>query len=84
MFQLEQLQSENEIEWSKREQLESEVTNLERINKQLKSELSDNDEKLEQQSNKSESSSDVKSFIKLKLLQKELVDKNMVCSFFFK
>lgn len=79
---MEQLQSENEIEWSKREQLDSEVANLERINKQLKSELNDTVEKLEQQSSKPESSSDVKSFIKLKLLQKELADQNTVCTFF--
>jgi len=70
-IQLEQLQSENEIEWSKREQLESEMMNIERINKQLKSELNDTLDKLQKQ-NKPESSSD----IKLRLLQQELADKN--------
>ena len=69
----ENLQSENEIEWSKREQLESEMMNLERINKQLKSELNDTLEKLQKQS-KPESSSD----IKYRLLQQELADKNIV------
>lgn len=72
-FQLEQLQSENEIEWSKREQLESVLMNVERINKQLRSELNDTQEKLQKQ-NKPESSSD----IKFRLLQQELDDKNIV------
>lgn len=47
--------------------------NIERINKQLKSELNDTLEKLQKQ-NKPESSSD----IKLRLLQQELADKNIV------
>lgn len=76
-FQLEQLQSENEIEWSKREQLESVLMNVERINKQLRSELNDAQEKLLKQ-NKPESSSD----IKFRLLQQELADKNIVCILF--
>ncbi|XP_060871828.1 coiled-coil domain-containing protein 102A isoform X1 [Metopolophium dirhodum] len=71
-IQLEHLQSENEIEWSKREQLESEMMNLERINKQLKSELNDTLDKLQKQS-KPESSSDTK----YRLLQEELADKNI-------
>lgn len=70
---MEQLQSENEIEWSKREQLESVLMNVERINKQLRSELNDTQEKLQKQ-NKPESSSD----IKFRLLQQELDDKNIV------
>lgn len=76
---MEQLQSENEIEWSKREQLESEMMNLERINKQLKSELNDTLEKLQQQS-KSETLSEIKSCPKSRLLQ-QLADKNIVCFF---
>lgn len=76
---MEQLQSENEVEWSKREQLESEMMNLERINKQLKSELNDTLEKLQQQS-KPESLSDIKSCTKSRLLQ-QLADKNIVCFF---
>jgi len=71
-MQLEQLQSENEMEWSKREQLESEIMNVERINKQLRTELSDTLEKLQNQ-NKPESSSDVK----LRLLQQDLAEKNV-------
>lgn len=71
------MQSENEIEWSKREQLESEVMNVERINKQLKSELNDTLEKLQKQ-NKPESSSD----IRFRLLQQELADKNIVSILF--
>lgn len=71
-MQLEQLQSENEMEWSKREQLESEMMNVERINKQLKTELNDILEKLKTQ-NKPESSSDVK----LRLLQQDLAEKNV-------
>jgi len=51
--------------------------NLERINKQLKSELNDTLEKLQKQS-KPESSSDTK----FRLLQQELADKNIV-NFFF-
>lgn len=47
--------------------------NMERINKQLKSELNDTQEKFQKQ-NKPESSSD----IKFKLLQQELADKNFV------
>lgn len=70
---MEQLQSDNEIEWSKREQLESDLMNVERINKQLKSELNDAVDKFQKQ-NKPESSSD----IKFKLLQQELADKNFV------
>jgi hypothetical protein len=73
---LEQLQSENEVEWSKREQLESEIMNVERINKQIKSELNDALEKLQKQ-NKPESSSD----IKFRLLQQDLADKNIVSIF---
>lgn len=65
------------MEWSKREQLESEIMNVERINKQLKIELSDTLEKLQNQS-KPESSSDVK----LRLLQQDLAEKNVV-SFHF-
>lgn len=76
---MEQLQSENEVEWTKREQLESEMMNLERINKQLKSELNDTLEKLQQQS-KPESLSDIKSCTKSRLLQ-QLADKNIVCFF---
>lgn len=72
------MQSENEIEWSKREQLESEMMNVERINKQLKSELNDTLEKLQKQS-KPESSSD----IRFRLLQQELADKNIVSIFVF-
>lgn len=75
---MEQLQSENEIEWSKREQLETEIIHVERINKQLKSELNNVQEILQKQS-KPESSSD----IKFRLLQQELADKNIVCLFFF-
>lgn len=71
------MQSENEIEWSKREQLESDVMNVERINKQLKSELNDTLEKLQKQ-NKPESSSD----IRFRLLQQELADKNIVSILF--
>lgn len=78
---MEQLQSENEVEWSKREQLESEMMNLERINKQLKSELNDTLEKLQQQS-KPESLSDIKSCTKSRLLQ-QLADKNIVCFFIY-
>lgn len=51
--------------------------NVERINKQLKSELNDTLEKLQKQS-KPESSSD----IKFRLLQQVLADKN-IASFFF-
>lgn len=47
--------------------------NMERINKQIKSELNDTLDKLQKQS-KPESSSDVK----LRLLQQELADKNIV------
>jgi len=54
------------------------MMNLERINKQLKSELNDTLEKLQKQS-KPESSSD----IKFRLLQQELADKNIVSFFFF-
>lgn len=73
---MEQLQSENEVEWSKREQLESEMMNIERTNKQIKSELNDTLEKLQKQS-KPESSSD----IKFRLLQQDLADKNVVSIF---
>lgn len=54
--------------------------NMERINKQIKSELTDTLEKLQKQS-KPESSSDVK----LRLLQQDLADKNIVslCFIFF-
>lgn len=52
--------------------------NVERINKQLKSELNDALEKLQQHS-KPESFSD----IKFRLLQQELTDKNIVCFCFF-
>lgn len=54
------------------------MMNLERINKQLKSELNDTLEKLQKQS-KPESSSDTK----FRLLQQELADKNIVNFFFF-
>lgn len=50
------------------------MMNLERINKQLKSDLNDILEKLQKQ-NKPESSSDTK----FRLLQQELADKNIVC-----
>lgn len=53
------------------------MMNLERINKQLKSELNDTLEKFQKQS-KPESSSDTK----FRLLQQELADKNIV-NFFF-
>jgi len=61
------------MEWSKREQLESEIMNMERINKKLKTELHDTLEKL-QNPDKPESSSD----LKLRLLQQDLVEKNVV------
>lgn len=53
------------------------MMNVERINKQLKSELNDAHEKLQKQ-NKPESSSD----IKFRLLQQELADKN-IARFYF-
>ncbi|XP_050423021.1 coiled-coil domain-containing protein 102A [Adelges cooleyi] len=70
--QLEQLQVENELEWSKREQLESEIINVERTNKQLRTELKDAQERLKKQ-NKPETSSDMK----FRLVQQELADKNI-------
>jgi len=54
------------------------MMNLERINKQLKSELNDTLDKLQKQS-KPESSSDTK----YRLLQEELADKNIVSVFLF-
>lgn len=53
------------------------MMNLERINKQLKSELNDTLDKLQKQS-KPESTSDTK----YRLLQEELADKNIVGFFF--
>ncbi|XP_050542795.1 coiled-coil domain-containing protein 102A isoform X2 [Daktulosphaira vitifoliae] len=70
--QLEHLQNENEIEWSKREQLESEMMAIERMNKKLKVELQDTLEKLQKQ-NKPETSNEMK----FRLLQQDLSDKNI-------
>ncbi|XP_011494863.1 PREDICTED: coiled-coil domain-containing protein 102A [Ceratosolen solmsi marchali] len=70
--ELERLQSENATEWGKRERLETEKISLERENKQLRGELRELQEKVENRRTRPISSCDIDS----KQMQLELLERN--------
>lgn len=67
---LEKLQSENAVEWGKRERLESEKLNMERENKKLRTELQDLQDRLERKGCPVTTSD-----VEIRNLQQELADK---------
>lgn len=74
-LQLERLQSENAVEWGKRERLETEKLGLERDNKKLRAELRDVQERLAERRAKPTSAS---ADAELRQCQQELADKSKV------
>ncbi|KAJ1523319.1 hypothetical protein ONE63_001192 [Megalurothrips usitatus] len=71
--ELERLQSENAVEWGKRERLETEKLGLERDNKKLRAELSDAQERLAERRSKPASAS---ADAELRQCQQELADRS--------
>ena len=73
-LQLEKLQSENAIEWGKREQLETEKLALERENKKLRAEVDHLEEEIERKTRQASAVVDSD----IKALQFDLAEKSKV------